>query len=131
MILLKILVFHFRNLGWKTCLKYLFQIHLPDYALADNFSQAYIVYAGIRANNRIQLFEVEPQSKSMLLAGVKIYSHSRWYLLSSCAIKGNNVLNSYFMSLVIGETILSFPDVMKSSCLHRLLSTGWSVFFTV
>ena len=52
------------NLGWRTSVKScLFEILLSlDSARAHNFSQAYVAYAGIKANTQIQLFEVEPQS---------------------------------------------------------------------
>ena len=52
------------NPGWKTRVKgYMFEMLFPlDSAWAHNFSHEYVWYAGIRADTRIQLFEVEPQS---------------------------------------------------------------------
>ena len=52
------------NPGWRKSVKScLFEIlFLLNFARAHNFSQAYVTYAGIKANTRIQLFEVEPQS---------------------------------------------------------------------
>ena len=49
------------NPGRKTSVKNcLFEILLPlDSARAHSFSQVYFAYAGIKANTRIQLFEVE------------------------------------------------------------------------
>ena len=55
------------NPGWKTSVKScLFEILLPlDSARAHNFSHAYVAYAGIMTNTRIELFEVEPQSSKV------------------------------------------------------------------
>ena len=47
----------------KSCL---FEILLPlGSARAHNFFQAYVSYAGVKANTRIQLVEVELQSPQM------------------------------------------------------------------
>ena len=52
------------NSGWRTSVKScLFEILLLlDSVRAHNFSKTHVAYAGIKANTRIQLFEVEQQS---------------------------------------------------------------------
>ena len=52
------------NPGWRTNVKScLCEILFPlDSTRAQSFSQAYVTYARIKANMRIQLFEVGPPS---------------------------------------------------------------------